>query len=178
MTSASNLKTRVLAVDPTPRGFAFVVFEGPELLLDWGLSDVKPDRKNALCLTRIESLMSRYVPDVVVLEAYDGRGSHRRRRVRSLIRSIRRLASRRGFRSRTFSRGQIRRAFGALGKATKHPIAVEIAQRFPELAERLPRVRKPWMSEDERMSIFDAAAMALTYFEARRKRSRPFAEAA
>jgi hypothetical protein len=178
MTSPSKPKTRVLAIDPTTKGFAFVIFEGSDLLLDWGLSDVKPDRKNALCLMRIESLLSRYVPDVVVLEACDGRGSHRRRRVRSLIRSIRGLAARKGFRSRAFSRAEIRRAFAALAKATKHPIAVEIAQRFPELTARLPRVRKPWMSEDERMSIFDAAAMALTYFETRRRRSKPLAVAA
>jgi len=31
---------------------------------------------------------------------------------------------------------------------------------FPELARFLPRERKPWMSEDERMRIFDAAALA------------------
>jgi hypothetical protein len=41
---------------------------------------------------------------------------------------------------------------------------VAIAKRFPELAPRLPRFRKPWMSEDYRMSIFDAVAMALTLF--------------
>ena len=176
MTSASNLKTRVLAIDPTTRGFAYAVFEGPEFLLDWGLSEVRPDRKNVLCLMRIESLLSRYVPDVVVLEAHDGRGSHRRRRVRSLIRSIRGLATRKGFRSRAFSRAEIRRAFARLGEATKHPIAVEIAQRFPELSGRLPRIRKPWMSEDERMSIFDAASLAAAYFEVRERRLKSHVE--
>jgi len=30
---------------------------------------------------------------------------------------------------------------------------------------RLPRLRKPWMSEDYRMSIFDAVALALTIFQ-------------
>jgi hypothetical protein len=34
----------------------------------------------------------------------------------------------------------------------------------PELAPRLSRFRKPWMSEDYRMSIFDAVALALTFF--------------
>jgi hypothetical protein len=58
------------------------------------------------------------------------------------------------------------------------PQAQGRSELLPELTARLPRVRKPWMSEDERMSIFDAAAMALTYFETRRRRSRPLAEAA
>jgi len=30
---------------------------------------------------------------------------------------------------------------------------------------RLPRFRKPWMSEDSRMSIFDAVAFGLTCFQ-------------
>lgn len=28
---------RILAIDPTPRGFAFAVLEGTELLVDWGV---------------------------------------------------------------------------------------------------------------------------------------------
>ena len=46
----------------------------------------------------------------------------------------------------------------------KQEIAIAIAEHFPELAPRLPRSRKPWMSEDYRMSIFDAVALALTFF--------------
>ncbi len=30
---------------------------------------------------------------------------------------------------------------------------------------RLPRFRKPWMSEDYRMSIFDAVALAIAFFQ-------------
>jgi hypothetical protein len=172
-----SLTARVLAIDPTTKGFAYAVFEGPDLLLDWGSTQVRLERKNALCLKRVEELLRRYAPDVVVLEAYDGKGSHRRRRVRSLIRSIRGLATRKGFRSRAFSRPEIRRTFGALGRATKHPIASEIARRFPELAPRLPQARKFYESEDERMSIFDAASLALTYFAAHAKRSKPASKA-
>ncbi len=39
-----------------------------------------------------------------------------------------------------------------------------IAGRLPALAPRLPPFRKPWMCEDYRMSIFDAASFALTFF--------------
>jgi hypothetical protein len=34
-----------------------------------------------------------------------------------------------------------------------------------ELAPRLPRFRKPWMSEDYRMSIFDAVSWAVAQFQ-------------
>jgi len=47
----------------------------------------------------------------------------------------------------------------------KHPIASILADRYQEeLAPRLPPFRKPWMSEDERMAMFDAAALAVAYF--------------
>jgi hypothetical protein len=51
------------------------------------------------------------------------------------------------------------------GASSKQEIAAAIANRFPELAPRLPRFRKPWMSEDYRMSIFDAVALGLIYFK-------------
>jgi hypothetical protein len=48
------------------------------------------------------------------------------------------------------------------GRGTKHALAEIIAKRFPEeLGSRLPPKRKPWMSEDSRMNIFDAVALAL-----------------
>jgi len=34
----------------------------------------------------------------------------------------------------------------------------------PELTPRFPRFKKPWMSEDYRMSIFDAIAFATAFF--------------
>ena len=44
-------------------------------------------------------------------------------------------------------------------QGTKHMLAEIIAKRFPEeLGSRLPPKRKPWMSEDFRMNIFDAVA--------------------
>ena len=46
----------------------------------------------------------------------------------------------------------------------KNEIARFIAARFPELARSLPPERKPWMSEDSRMAIFDAAAFAFASF--------------
>jgi hypothetical protein len=47
---------------------------------------------------------------------------------------------------------------------TKHRLAETIARRIPGLQLYVPPVRKPWMSEDARMGIFDAAALASVYF--------------
>ena len=33
---------------------------------------------------------------------------------------------------------------------------------FPEIKRQAPPKRKPWMSEDERMNLFDAVALGVT----------------
>jgi hypothetical protein len=44
-------------------------------------------------------------------------------------------------------------------------MAEMLATQFPdELASRLPPKRKPWKSEDSRMDIFDAMALAVVFW--------------
>lgn len=65
----------------------------------------------------------------------------------------------------------MKKGFFEEGAANKHQIATAVVQKFPELAPRLPPDRKPWMSEDPRMAMFNAVALALTYFEKTKKAS-------
>ena len=46
----------------------------------------------------------------------------------------------------------------------KDQIASAVAEQFPELLSILPPKRRPWQSEDYRMTIFDAAAVGIAYF--------------
>jgi Holliday junction resolvasome RuvABC endonuclease subunit len=153
----------VLAVDPSTRGFGFAILEGPNRLIDWGVKETKRDkRKRSLKL--IAELMERYQPNVVIVEEYKGKGSRRCHRVGELINDISKIALQRGIRVRSISRLKVKQAFSESGASNKHEIALAIASHFPELALRLPRFRKPWMSEDYRMSIFDAMAFATAHF--------------
>src|SRR5437773_7193997 len=154
---------RVLAIDPSTRGFGFAVLEGPNRLIDWGVKETKTDKKRRT-LQLIDALIDRYEPKVIVVEDYEGKGSRRCRRIQGLINDISKLASKRKIRVRSFSRAKVKQAFSELGAPNKQEIAGAIAKRFPELAPRLPRFRKPWMSEDYRMSIFDAVAFAIAFF--------------
>lgn len=163
MSRAYTKDIRVLAIDPSTRGFGFAVGEGPNRLIDWGVKETKVDKKRR-SLRLIEDLVERYQPNVVVLEDYEGKGSRRCRRIQGLINDISKLASKRKIRVRSVSRAKVKQAFSEIGAATKYEIAVAIANRFPELAPRLPRFRKPWMSEDYRMSIFDAVGLGIAYF--------------
>lgn len=155
---------RVLAVDPTTKGFGFVVFEGPDSLVDWGAASVKRDR-NLRTLLRITALIRRYSPDVLVIEDHTSRTCRRRARVRELLRSIARLGPTHSIAIHRATLRSVRSTFAALGVAKKYPIAAALASRYPDLAPLLPPKRKPWMTEDLKMGIFDAAALAVAYFE-------------
>jgi hypothetical protein len=58
----------------------------------------------------------------------------------------------------------IRTVFASVGASTRYEIAQVISQHIDVFSHRMPRKRKPWESEDARQSIFDAAALAMTYF--------------
>jgi Holliday junction resolvasome RuvABC endonuclease subunit len=154
---------RVLAVSPCTRGFGFAVLEGPETLLDWGRKEVRSN-KHARSLQHIKVMLEYYHPDVLVVEDSQDRSCRRCARVRELIGDIVTLATANRVRTRTFSRRQVRTAFSASGAITKYAITGVIIEHLPVLAPWRPPVRKPWMSEHSRASIFDAAALALTYF--------------
>ncbi len=147
----------MLAVDPTHRGFGFAVLESPDRLVDWGVKTVRGNKQTE-CLRKIRELLQLYQPTVVVLEDCARRGSRRCPRVRRLSERIRALVAKSGVKARVVSRARVRKAFAPA--STKHEIAVAIANHFPELAPLLPPPRKPWMSEDCRMNIFDAVALA------------------
>ena len=163
MSRAYTKDIRVLAIDPSTRGFGFAVLEGPERLIDWGVKETKAN-KNAKSLKLIEDLIDRYQPTVLVVEDYDGKGSRRCGRIQGLINDISKLALKRKVKVRRVSRVKVKQVFSESGAKNKYEIAVAIANRFPELAPRLPRFRKPWMSEDYRMSIFDAVAFGIAFF--------------
>lgn len=163
MSPRTIIPPRVIAFFPTTHGFGFAVFEGPSELVDWGAREVRGGRREEF-LAKIEALLSWHRPDVVVLENYAGEGSKRGKRIQALIRSIAKRAAKLDVKVASYSRGLIRQCFLRYQARTKHEIAEVIAREFPELELRLPPKRKPWMSEHYRMSMFDAAALALTHF--------------
>lgn len=162
---------RVLAIDPTPRGFGFIVLEGPRTVVDWGVRSgraVSIQREQQL-LSRIGDLLRQYRPRIVILENGDAPGSRRCGRVKLLIESAANLAVWEGVAVRRVAVSNVRKAFSSFGARTKHEIARVVAMQLPEIAAWLPKPRSLWTGEDYRMAVFDAAALALTYFYARRR---------
>jgi hypothetical protein len=161
---------RVVAVDPTHTGFGYVVFEGPNFLVDWGVRRVTGE-KNRSCAKAVSQLIDWYRPEVLLLE--DSKKCRRGQRVQQLILTLAAHAKQTRLKVRLISRSMVRRQFGRMGPSTNFAIAKALAERFPELAERLPPERKPWMSEDRRMAIFDAAAFAMVCLQSTNEDQMP-----
>lgn len=155
----------VLAVYPNTRGFAFVAFEGPFSPVDWSAREIRGRHKNQRCLIGVTALLERFQPDVVVLQDMSSTGTRRAHRLRVLNAGIGELAEERGIPVFAYSRIQVRQAFESFGLTTKHSIAETIAKHIPAFDRYIPPPRKPWMSEDPRMAVFDAVALALTFLK-------------
>lgn len=154
---------RILAIDPTTKGFGYVVFELPFRLVEWSLIHVSGDKYSG-GIAALEKLLARFRPDRVVLEDVDAIGSRRQPRVRRLIDGIVTTAGDRGIAVTAIARAAVLKCFAQEnGPTTKHSIAERLAKYFPELEAKLPRRRKPWQSENEGISVFDALALAVTY---------------
>lgn len=163
MTLSSFQIIRILGIDPTSKGFGFVVLEWPIGLIDWGARHAIQD-KNKRCLQKLDDLITRYQPDILALEDTAAPGSRRYPRVCHLLEAIRNMAAARGLRTIPIARRRVQSSFSNKGPATKYEIAVTLAGLFPELAPYLPPARKLGDSEKDRMRIFDALAFGYVAF--------------
>lgn len=153
----------ILAAHPTTRGIGWTLFESPLSPVDWA---VVRSNDNAKCLERIEHLIERYAPEAIVLEESVIPGSRKPNRVQRLSLAVAKLAASRGVDVCQYTRVAVRTCFSSVGAQTRFEIAQAIATHIVAFRHRLPPLRKAWMSQDARLSIFDAAALALTHFSA------------
>lgn len=157
--------TRVLALDVRASRFAFAACEGDRKLLDWG---VRSFRKGVNAVTgpvnqKCGALMDYFAPSVIVVKRRDGDTNERRR---AMYEAVLLEAAKRRIPVRLLSRKTVNQVFAGSNR-NKYAVAQAVAKRFPELAPRLPPPPKIWKSEDYRLSIFDAAALAVAYLTPR-----------
>jgi len=153
----------VLAIYPTPRGFAYALFEAPLSPVDWGTREFLGKDKNARTLGAIARLCKAARPETLVIEDGVTASSKRSQRVQRLLGLIGAMAEVEDISLVRYSRKTIRETFHHPA-ITRQEIAQAIATYIPALSDRLPPMRKLWQSEDPRLWIFDAASLALTHF--------------
>jgi hypothetical protein len=153
--------TRVLALDLHPRHFGYVVVEGRDSLLDWGVRSYrhKHNSADALIRGRLRPLLDLWRPSVVVL--------HDPLIIRTPNPPTSKLLKKQIIKAAKDQRARVqilkKRPTDRAERVTKYERAQAVVQRFPVLTRKLPPKRKPWESEDYRMSMFAAAALAMAY---------------
>jgi len=153
---------RIVAIDLRGGSFAFAVFQGPDRLLDWGVRSFRrgvnavkiPARK------KVAALLDYFSPDAVVIRVRTGDRDARRRKMREIVLGE---AAKRRIPARLLSRRAVKDAFAGANR-TKYTIAASVAERLPGLAPVLPTAHSLWVSEEYILSVFDAAATGIAYF--------------
>ncbi|MBO9711437.1 hypothetical protein [Sphingomonas sp.] len=164
--SAALPRSLTLAIHPSPRGFGWIAFASPFNPHDWGTVYVRgAQARNQRCLRRIERILDRLNPEMLLLEDFETRRSSRRARIRELGRAIMALASTKGIDVVVISIGEVRGCFAKVGARTRDDIAETAARQFECLRHLLPRRRRAWHSEHPRMALFCAVAVAMTHYQ-------------
>jgi Holliday junction resolvasome RuvABC endonuclease subunit len=155
----------VLAIYPTSRDVAYTLFAAPLTPIDWGLKRLRGSRDlNVRSLEMIQALITALRPDTIVIEDCDTEECDRSARVKRLYALVANLVESECLSLARYPRCQVKQTFQEAGAITRHEIAQAITAHIPALSHRMPGLRKLWQSEDHRLAIFDAAALALTHY--------------
>lgn len=152
--------TRVLALDLHPRRFGYVVVESPQRLLDWGVRSHrrKGNSADVLIRGRLKPLLELWRPSILVLR----NGLSMTQVPRQLRYSLLKRIATEAKNHRVLVRVLKKRSGADQGKRlTKYENARRAAEHFSVLRWKMPPKRKPWESEDYRMSMFTAAILAM-----------------
>ena len=154
-----------LAIYFSTRGLSFVLFEGTLSPYDWGMFEVCGPRRGAKCQRKIIQLIDRYKIDVLVLQNTGPDGTRRASWVTSLNAAVEAATLEHSVLVFKYSRADVYATFASAGFSNKQALAEVIAKHIPAFERHVPPPRKPWKSEDARMGLFDAAALALVFFQ-------------
>src|SRR6266851_3544502 len=95
---------------PTHRGFGYVIFEGLDFLIDWGLREVDGP-KNKASVAAAAELITRYHPRILVLEDVAAKDCRRCRRVLELVDALEWYGRERGLTVRKIAQSRVKRIF-------------------------------------------------------------------
>lgn len=160
MTEPVRSPGRILALNLRRQRFGYAVMEGASFLLDWGVRRRlrRNESKPRFFVRSLESLLYLWRPSLVV---FMGVAKSMNGCTTNYMLQISREMRRHRIRTRRFSIRDVQRVFGMGAPLTQQSMAEAMVQQLPFFAANLPPTRKPWMSEDYRMLMFSAIALAL-----------------
>lgn len=153
------IKERVLAIYLTYRGFGFTIFDDQNTILDWGHASVDFQDPEIF-----KKRLTAFIEYNQVERVLSYSGYRRPTRIQKNISSLESICKSKNVKCRIIPKVEVLSLFETLGAKSKYERARLVASLISDLAHKLPQPRKPWMSEDLRMSIFDSACLAFTFY--------------
>ncbi len=155
-------RIRILGIDPHVRGFGFAVVEDMEFLVDWGTARVWGKQTDAF-VARAYTMIARFKPTAIAFP--EPASSRKRKNLRRLASALVRASADNGIPVLLVSKQAVRSIFTS-DAVTKYQRAMSLKTAFPELEMLLPPPRKPWLPEDDRLTIFSAIALCIASIRA------------
>src|ERR1051326_1813890 len=126
-------RCRLLAIETRSQKMGYAVFDGPRVLLDWGVREFTSTRKSPLD-RKFGRLLDDFRPTMILL-SYVSRNGHL---VEGPMKCIQEQAASRAIPFKLSSKDDLRKHFARAGRWNKRQIAKAVTNRFPELAWHLP----------------------------------------
>lgn len=158
-----------LALFPSRDGFGWILLDGPLSLVVWEVCTLAKENrgaeeKNRRCLEKAQMLLKRHRPGVLVLEAFEGPKTRRRKRIIDFCRSLIAASAVEGIPVRILTRAQINACFKSQQAKTRHEIAQVVGKFLVEIEARTPEKRKPWQGEFANMALLNAGALGIAFY--------------
>lgn len=156
-------KQTVLALYPTRYGMGYAVFDGPEDLVDYGISYVQP-MSNKKMMKKVKEYISFFNPAIVLCRNVNDLKKRAGKRTKKLIDLICGEAKSQDLQVHSYTRSDIQNVFSQFGATTKYQIQKKIIEWYPVLkAYEFPK-RGKWKSENHNTGVFDAVSLAIVYW--------------
>ncbi len=152
MKHSSSTLHRILALDLHPRSFGYAVFENADLL-NWGLRKW-PSRQLKTAGRKLCRLVALWQPMQLVVR--EGATQREYTMVEAVARDLKIPVL-------VVPRRAVQDAFRSSKRPSRFGIARAVAERYPELALRLPDVRKLGHGEPFQLRMFTAAATGMVF---------------
>ena len=162
-TNLRDRPNRILALDVRARRIGYVALQSHGQLIDFGVTRFT---SRDVAQSRLLRILGRVQPAVLVLRKIRPRSSRNTVGMRKILRVAQLQADHSGIAMKMVREKEMSAYFGSKGVITKYQTALVLTKRFGELEWKLPPPRKAWKREHPNMSIFDAAALAVTYIAA------------
>jgi hypothetical protein len=160
--ASKSTNDRFIGVDVRPRGFGFIVLEGMAVL-DCGSRSCGRSEFAGCLGPRFQRILDTYWPAAIVMRPHRTARDITIEGRRAVANTLRAVARQSGITIVDVRSAAVQNYFRSRNARTKYEIAHAVASLLPELAWKLPPQRKVWQAEHYRMTIFDAAAIALTH---------------